>query len=100
MWWVVGSGVCAVHRTRRLRSMSFKAILAQDAAFFERNPTGTLTARLATDASLIHATTGPKYASPGHGVLRANPSVGPCWLTCDVRLSVFVNYPVLVAGLD
>ncbi len=53
----------ATRSTRRLRAASFRSMIAQDAAFFERYPSGMLSTRLATDATLVHAMTGPKYAT-------------------------------------
>nr|XP_014352476.1 PREDICTED: multidrug resistance protein 1-like isoform X2 [Latimeria chalumnae] len=48
--------------TMRLRSMAFKAMLHQDIAWFddEKNNTGALTTRLATDASNIKTATGSR----------------------------------------
>eukprot|EP00727_Mastigamoeba_balamuthi_P001841 m51a1_g11654 putative multidrug resistance protein 1 (1318) ;mRNA; r:2222-6610 len=45
---------------RYLRFESFKAMLRQDAGFFDdkRHPTGVLATRLATDATLVHGLTG------------------------------------------
>lgn len=49
--------------TRRLRDMSFRALLRQEIGFFdsEENSTGALTSKLAEDASLVQGITGPLF---------------------------------------
>ncbi|KAK0066802.1 ATP-dependent translocase ABCB1 isoform X7 [Biomphalaria pfeifferi] len=51
--------------TRRLREMTFKAMLKQDIGWFDdhKNSVGALTTRLATDASLVQGVTGVRLAT-------------------------------------
>ncbi|XP_068091620.1 ATP-dependent translocase ABCB1-like isoform X1 [Hyperolius riggenbachi] len=50
--------------TKRLRLLTFKAILRQEIGWFDdsKNSTGSLTTRLATDASHVQGATGPRLA--------------------------------------
>ena len=51
--------------TRRLRSMTFEALIKQEVAFFddEKNGTGILISKLATDASKVQGLTGSLMGS-------------------------------------
>ncbi|KAH6559790.1 hypothetical protein BASA61_000416 [Batrachochytrium salamandrivorans] len=51
--------------TRRLREMTFRALLRQEIAFFDvdENSTGALTAKLAEDANLVQGVTGPTFGA-------------------------------------
>ncbi|KAL2917729.1 hypothetical protein HK105_202602 [Polyrhizophydium stewartii] len=51
--------------TRRIREMSFRALLRQEIAFFdeEQNSTGALTSKLAEDASLVQGMTGMSFGA-------------------------------------
>lgn len=57
--------VSGVKLTTRLRALCFKAILRQDATFFDRpeNSTGALLSKLATDADLVQGVAGPFYGA-------------------------------------
>ncbi|TPX35876.1 hypothetical protein SmJEL517_g01675 [Synchytrium microbalum] len=52
-------GIAGERLTRRLREMSFRAIVSQEIAFFDedKNSTGALTAQLSENASLVAKTT-------------------------------------------
>jgi ABC-type multidrug transport system fused ATPase/permease subunit len=54
-------GVTGERLTRRIRELSFRAMLRQDVKFFDdrMNGTGVLTARLSEDADRIQLLTGP-----------------------------------------
>ena len=56
--------------TRKLRALTFEAILRQPAAFFDdrRNAVGRLTTRLATDAALVKGASGEALGSSVEGV--------------------------------
>ena len=53
-------GIAGERLTKRLRAATFKAVMRQDATFFDHpdHTPGRLTARLSADAALVRATTG------------------------------------------
>ena len=86
---------------RRLRAISFRAILRQDIGFFdeESHTTGVLTTRLAEDANLVPGLTGPTFGGiiQAAGGLVAGMIIAfiNCW---QLSLVVLGTVPLMAAA--
>jgi ABC-type multidrug transport system fused ATPase/permease subunit len=87
--------------TRKLRALSFKAVVRQPAAFFDapEHAVGRLTSRLATDAAQVKGATGEALGSAVEGVGAITCAIvisfTASWRLALVLLAVF---PLLIAG--
>lgn len=85
--------------TRRIRHLTFKAMLRQEMAWFDARTTGHLTNRLATEASLIKSFTGESLAAVIQ--LTTCTMSGLClafFRSWQLTLMTFVFVPFLMAG--
>ena len=87
--------------TRKLRALSFKAVVRQPAAFFDapENAVGRLTTRLATDAALVKGASGEALGSVVEGcgaiICAIVIAFTASWRLALVLISIF---PLLVLG--
>eukprot|EP00927_Polykrikos_kofoidii_P049991 TRINITY_DN43959_c0_g1_i1.p1 TRINITY_DN43959_c0_g1~~TRINITY_DN43959_c0_g1_i1.p1 ORF type:complete len:1322 (-),score=230.81 TRINITY_DN43959_c0_g1_i1:92-4057(-) len=58
-----GFAVSAEHLARKIRSLTLRAMLRQEIAYFDKRPTGHLTSRLAEEAPKIRSFTGESLAA-------------------------------------
>ena len=85
-------GTAAERLSQRLRDLMFTTYLRQEVGYFDMpaNSVGTITSRLATDATLIRAKT-------GEPLMRVAITLFSC--VAGVAVSLFYSWPIALVGL-
>ncbi|KAH3745928.1 multidrug resistance protein 1 [Pelomyxa schiedti] len=87
--------------TRRLRSLSFSAMLRQEIGWFDdpQNSTGVLTTRLSTEATLVDAASGGRLASLIQSISSLVAALGFAFFSCwQLALAVIGCFPFMAGA--
>eukprot|EP01114_Cavostelium_apophysatum_P015910 TRINITY_DN4431_c0_g2_i2.p1 TRINITY_DN4431_c0_g2~~TRINITY_DN4431_c0_g2_i2.p1 ORF type:complete len:1244 (-),score=364.29 TRINITY_DN4431_c0_g2_i2:7-3738(-) len=94
-------GITAEKFIRRIRFNTFKAILRQDIAFFDspKNSTGLLTARLASQATLVGQLVGTSFSLAVQNIITLTAGLVIAFIYCwELTLVIIAVLPVMVFG--